>query len=258
MLEQKSARNKDRVQAVDSVFKVLEVLSANPYGLTLSEVAEMTELSRAAARRYLLSLVGNGYAVQQGRRFCLSTKIVAVARQWLDDGQIWNLAQPILKSVTGELQESCSVGQLSGGDVIYVARSAARRLMSVQISVGTHLPAYCTSMGQVLLANLADDVRQTIVEKIEFEALTVHSLINVSQLNERLGNVRKQDYALVEEELELGLCSIAVPIRHPNGEVIYALNLSAPKNRFSGEELVAKALPILNDARDKIQQLILD
>lgn len=258
MPQQKPTRNKDRVQAVDSVFKTLETLAANPDGLTLSELAEITELSRAAARRYLLSLVANGYAVQQGRRFCLSTKIVGVARQWLNDGQIWNLAQPILKSVTQILQESCSVGQLSGAEVIYVARSAARRLMSVQISVGTHLPAYCTSMGQVLLANLADEVRQTIVQNVEFNALTAHSLTKISQLNDRLGEVRKQGYALVEEELELGLCSIAVPIHHPNGDVVFALNISAPKNRFSGQELVSTALPILIDARDKIQQLILD
>lgn len=258
MSEQKPIQNKDRVQAVDSVFKTLEILSVHPFGLTLSEVAEMTELSRAAARRYLLSLVGNGYAVQQGRRFCLSSKIVSVARQWLNDGQIWNLAQPILKSVTGELQESCSVGQLSGAEVIYVARSAARRLMSVQIAVGTHLPAYCTSMGQVLLAHLADDARRRMVRDIEFEALTIHSLTSVSELEARLEEVREQGFAVVEEELELGLCSIAVPIRHPNGDVVYALNVSAPKDRFSGEELVGKALPILNDARDEIQRLILE
>lgn len=258
MQDQPNTRNKNHVQAVDSVFKTLEILSAHPQGLSISEMAELSHLSRAAARRYLLSLVANGYAVQAGRRFNLSTKIVAVARQWLNQGQIWNLAQPILKSVTDHLQESCSVGQLSGTNVVYVARSAARRLMSVQISIGTHLPAYCTSMGQVLLANLSEDLRQVALNNAELTPLTEHSITQKSKLSTRLNLVKEQGFALVEEELELGLSSIAVPIHHPNGDVVFALNLSAPKNRFSGQELVATALPILNDARNKIQQLILD
>lgn len=251
-------RNKDHIQSVEFVFKVVEILAEHPYGLVLTEVAELASLTRPAARRYLLSLVANGYAVQEKRRFKLSSRIVTVARQWINNAHFWRLAQPILNHVTDQLQESCSVAELSGRDIVYVARSAARRIMAVQISVGTQLPIYCTSMGQVLLAHQPKYLQDNIILDTKFERGSDKSLKNTQQIRQRIVEIKRQGYAIVDEELELGICSIAIPIYHPNGDVKSALNLSAPKARFSTQQLVEQALPLLTQARDKIEMLVID
>lgn len=258
MNSDKQPPNKDRVQAVEYVFRVMDVLANHPHGLVLTEVSELTDLSRAAARRYLLSLVANGYATQEKRRFKLTARIVSLARQWLNNAHIWTLAQPILNKVTETLEESCSIAEFSGEDIIYVARSAARKIMTVQIAIGTKLPIYCTSMGQVLLAFQSLESRNAIVSKMKFERGTHKSISSEKAMYERLDLIRKRGYAINDEELELGLCSIAVPIRNPNGEITTALNLSAPTTRFNAKDLFEKALPVITSARNEIELLILD
>lgn len=251
-------RNKDHIQSVELVFKVVEILAEHPYGLVLTEVAELAGITRPAARRYLLSLVANGYALQEKRRFKLSSRIVSVARQWISNAQIWRLVQPVLNKVTDKLHESCSIAEISGQDIVYVARSAARRIMTVQISVGTQLPIYCTSMGQVLLAYQSKQIQTDLISKMNFNKGTEKSIATAKEMSARIDLIKKQGYVIVDEELELGLCSLAVPIRRPNGEVKTALNISAPKSRFSSTNFIGKILPELIKARDEIETLIID
>src|SRR5690606_17205843 len=127
----------------------VEILARHPSGLTLTEVASEAALTRAGARRLLLTLVASGYAAQNGRRFVLTARLLSLARTWLDSAAHWSHAEPILRSISATLGESCSAAVLEGEDVVYVARAAGRRILSVSLNVGTHLPAYCTSMGRV-------------------------------------------------------------------------------------------------------------
>lgn len=258
MKPQTSPRNKDHIQSVEFVFNVIEILVEHPHGLVLTEVAELADLTRPAARRYLLSLVANGYAVQDKRRFKLSSRIVSIARQWISNAQIWQLAQPILNEVTVQLQENCSVAELSGHDIVYVARSAAHRIMTVQISVGTQLPIHCTSVGQVLLTYQSKKTQAKLISEMNFDRGTSKRIVNSKEMYTRIETVKKQGYAIADDELEFGLCSIAIPIRQPNGEVKNSLNIAAPKSRFSSIELVEKALPILKKARVEIEKLIIE
>ncbi|MHC0054389.1 IclR family transcriptional regulator domain-containing protein [Actibacterium sp. D379-3] len=250
--------DRNRVQSVDHALRVIELLSTQPQGLSLTEVAEQTGLTRAGARRYLLTLVANGYAVQQGRHFMLSSRIVGIARQWLAAAPFWSLAQPYLRAVTEALDESCSAAVLNGLDVVYVARSASRhRVMAVQIAVGTHLPAYCTSMGQVLLAHLPQTALAGYLNAVHLVPRTDTTLTDRAALIARLSEVREQGYAVVEGELESGLCSIAVPIVRPDGEIEAALNMSAPSARMPAARLVERALPELVRARKGVEALFL-
>ena len=146
--------DRDNVGSLQRGLAVMEILAAHPGGLTLTEMAEKAGLTRAAARRFLLTLVAAGYASQDGRRFQLSPRLLSVARTWLQGASLWSFAERFMREVAAELDESCSAGVLSGEDVVYVARVPGRHILSVALHVGTRLPAWCTSMGRVLLADL--------------------------------------------------------------------------------------------------------
>ena len=133
---------------------VMEILAAHPAGLTLTEMAERAELTRAGARRFLLTMVAAGYAIQDGRKFVLSPRLISVARSWLSGSSLWTFAEPYMRAVSLALNESCSAAILVDEDVVYVARVAGRRIVSVGLHVGTRLPAHCTSMGRILLSGL--------------------------------------------------------------------------------------------------------
>ena len=146
--------DRDNVGSLQRGLAVMEILAAHPGALTLTEMAEKTGLTRAAARRFLLTLVAAGYASQDGRKFQLSPRLLSVARTWLQGASLWSFAERFMREVAAELAESCSAGVLSGEDVVYVARVPGRHILSVALHVGTRLPAWCTSMGRVLLADL--------------------------------------------------------------------------------------------------------
>ena len=137
--------------------------------MTLTEMAAAAGLTRAGARRLLLTLVAAGYAAQDGRRFALTPRLLGLARQWLDGTPLWSFAEPHMRVVAGELKESCSAAVLSDEDVVYVARVPGERIMSVALHVGTRLPAWCTSMGRVLLSGLGDDQLAAFLDRAAIE-----------------------------------------------------------------------------------------
>ena len=210
---------RDNVGSLQRGLAVMEILAAHPGGLTLTEMADKAELTRAGARRFLLTLVAAEYAVQTGRRFSLSPRLLSVARTWLQGASLWSYAEPFMREVASRLNESSSAAVLSGEDVVYVARVPGRHILSVALHVGTRLPAWCTSMGRVLLSDLP-----------------------APQLREFLAS---------------GLRSIAVPIHGRSRKIVAAINVSTQSSRFTPAEMKREILPHLLAAARNIEDFFI-
>jgi len=181
--------------------------------MTLSQVAKRTNMPRAAARRFLHTLRTLGYVTSDGRVFSLTPQVLSLGYSFLSSMTIWEVAQPFMEEVSRQVHESCSMSVLEGNDIVYVARVPTKRIMSIALGIGARLPAHCTSMGRVLLANLPDDELGEYFSTSEREAFTPHTVTSESALRAILDKVREQQYALVDQELELGVRSIAVPLQ---------------------------------------------
>jgi IclR family pca regulon transcriptional regulator len=219
--------------------------------MTLSQVANRTDLTRATARRFLYTLIDIGYMDTDGRDFWLTPRVLELGFAYLSSLGIPQIATPHLQRLTQRVNESSSVSILDGSDIVYVARVPLRRIMAVAISVGTRFPAYATSMGRVLLAGLEPDALDRALEMTSFVPLTPQTITDRDELISSLDQVRKQGWAFVDQELEMGLQSIAAPIFDAQGRVAAAANISLGANRFSSDP-VKDFLPALLDTTRKI------
>ncbi len=244
---------RDIVGSLDRGLGVLEILAAHTEGLTLTETAERAGLTRAGARRLLLTLVAAGHARQEGRRFLLTAKLLSLARTWLQDVSLWDYAQPFLREVSAATNESCSAAVLAGTDVVYVARIPGPRIMSIALNVGTRLPAWCTSMGRVLLAGVSDAERADALARSTIRKNTPKTLTELKTIETAIAAAERDGYALVDEELEPGLLSIAVPVRDRSGRIVAAINVPAQSGRHTPESLQDRALPHLKRAAAAIE-----
>lgn len=251
--DQVAAPDRDQVGSLSRGLAVMEVLAAHPQGLTLTEMADKAGLTRAGARRFLLTLVASGYAVQDGRVFRLSSRLISVARAWLGGASLWNFAEPFMRGVSQRFGEACSAAVLSGEDVVYVARVPGRHILSVALHVGTRLPAFCTSMGRVLLSDLPPGDLDTFLSRADIHALTERTITDRAALRAAILAAGTDGYALVDEELEPGLRSIAVPIRDRTGRAAAAINVSTQSARLSAQTMTDDVLPALRDAARRIE-----
>ena len=247
-----AGRRTDFVQSLDRGLAVIRCFSSERPSLTLSEVAERTGLTRAAARRFLLTLQELGYVGSSGRQFSLRPRVLALGYAYLSSFSVAQIAQPHLEDLAEELHESCSVSVLDGDDIVYVARASANRIMTIALTVGTRLPPYPTSMGRVLLAWLPETELDAILGRTELRKLTERTVTDPAQLREILAKVRAQGWAAVDQELEAGVRSIAVPIRDSSGRVVAAINASAHAARVPMRTLEKEFLPRLLDAAQQI------
>ncbi|MEP0324355.1 IclR family transcriptional regulator domain-containing protein [Bauldia litoralis] len=223
--------------------------------MTLSEAAEVTGLSRAAARRVLLTLAELGYVAQDGRRFSLAPRILELGFAYLTTQSWIDRAEPLMKELSHSLQESCSAAILQGTEIVYVARMPApHRIMSTTIAVGTRLPAFFTSLGRIQLGFLNDVVLSQALEGLDLKAYTPQTIVDRAALHRRVLADREQGYSLVDEELEKGLRSLAVPIVTRSGVNVAAINLSAHSSRASGGELRERFLPELREVAHQISR----
>jgi IclR family pca regulon transcriptional regulator len=217
--------------------------------LTLTEVAERTDMTRAAARRFLLTLVALGYARSDGKYFELTPSVMEIGYAYLSSIDLWEALQPDLADVTEKLHESCSASVLDGTEIVYVARSASRhRVISIGLSVGSRLPAHATAMGQVLLAALGEDGLDAYLAEAVLARFTEKTVSDAAALRARLETVAHQGYAIADQELEYGLRSLAVPLRGRDGAALAAMNVSVHAGRVGAETLAASYLPVLRAA----------
>jgi IclR family transcriptional regulator, pca regulon regulatory protein len=248
-----SPRGPDFVQSLERGLAVIGAFDAEHPELTLSEVAAATGVTRAAARRFLLTLAELGYVRSEGRYFSLTARVLELGYAYLSSLSLPQIAEPHLESLVAEVNESSSVSVLNGTDVVYVARVPTSRIMTVVISVGTRFPAYATSMGRVLLAGLPDDQLESYLAGVRLEPLTSRTISSVAALRGELARVRGQGFALVNQELEDGLRAIAVPVRDRAGKVIAAVNVSAHASRTSLEVMRRDLLPPLQKTAGRIE-----
>ncbi|MGY6020335.1 IclR family transcriptional regulator domain-containing protein [Streptomyces spinosirectus] len=238
---------------VESLARGLTVLTSfgeGRAGLTLTEVARATGLARATARRALITYEHLGLVRARGRVFELTPRVLALGFPPLSRTSLPEIAAPHLAELAGRVHESASLAVLSGGDIQYTARVATRRIMSVNITLGTRLPAYATSMGRVLLADLPPADRPL---PLTLRPFTPHTLTDPDALARLLDDVRTRGHALVDEELEEGLRSIAVPVHDRTGRVVAALNVAMHAARHTVEECERDILPELRAAADRIE-----
>jgi IclR family pca regulon transcriptional regulator len=247
------ARDGAFVQSLERGLLVIRALDA-PEPQALSEVARATGLSRAAARRFLLTLEQLGYVRQARGRFALTPRVLDLGYAYLSSLTLPEVAQPHLERLVEQVHESSSVSVLDGDDVVYVARVPTRRIMSVTISVGTRFPAYATSMGRVLLAGAPDERVDATLARADLRKLTARTITSVDVLRQAIEQVRQEGYALVDEELEIGLRSIAVPIRDAVGAVVAAVNLSAQASRTTVADMRRRLLPALRETAAAIER----
>lgn len=224
------------VQSLSRGLAVIRALNS-PDPMTLSEVARASSLTRASARRFVLTLEELGYVRQSGGRFALTPRVLELGFAYLSALGLPEVAAPHLERLVEAVRESSSVSVLDGESVVYVARVPTRRIMNVVINVGTRFPAYATSMGRVLLAGLDSEECTELLDQIELVPLSHDTITTRPQLEAELELVRRAGYAIVDQELESGLRSVAAPIRDRHDRVIAAINLAVPAARVSVDEI---------------------
>jgi IclR family pca regulon transcriptional regulator len=255
-LDDQVGGDRDFVASLEKGLLVIEAFDASRPRLTLSEVAKLTGITRAAARRYLLTLTKLHYADFDGRYFSLSPRILRLGYAYLASTSLPARVQPFLERISESTGESSSSALLDGDDIVYIARSATRRIMSIGLGVGSRLPAYCTSLGRAILAYQPEDAIDAYLQRVQLDPRTPKTVTNKAELRTILAATRDQGYALVNEELEFGLRSIAVPVVQKNGQVVIALNLSAQAARVSAVEMIERFLPPLRAASDALRYIL--
>ena len=239
------ANKTDIIASMLKGLSVIEAFRAEHPRLSISEVSEITGLDRATARRCLLTLHEGGYADYDGKFFTLTPRVLRLGMGALAALPLAQLVQPWLDQLSDQIGQSTSVSILDDTEIVYLARAAQRRVMSIGLMPGSRLPAHCTSMGRVLLAALPEAEARGLIERSDLSPRTAFSLTDPEEILARLAQVRREGYALIDQEVEPGLRSIAVPLYSARGRVVAALNTGVAAVQGSAEELVTLYLPAL-------------
>lgn len=235
---------------------VLRAFSDAPGAQTIAQLSGRTGIPRAAVRRCLHTLRQLGYVDSELNNFSLRPKVLALGYAYLSSTPLTTSAQPCLDGLSRQLGESSSLAVLEDDQVLYVARASASRVMSVSLGAGSKLPAYCTSLGRVLLAHLPQAELDAYLARTELAPRTEYTVTDRDGLRAVLTQVREHGYAINNEELELGLRSIAVPVRGASGRVLAALNVGAQATRVSPERMVDAFLPVLRRSAQELSMLV--
>lgn len=236
---------RDLIAGLEKGLQVIEAFDQERSRLTISEVAQRTGLTRAAARRYLITLTHLGYIRQQDKLFSLTPQVLRLGQSYLHSARLPRIAQPLLYRLAYSLQEAASVGVLDHDQLVCVAAVSAGRLVSATLQPGTRVPAFFTANGRVLLAALPQPQIDDFLQRLQPEAITAHTIVNKERLLLEIARTREQGYAIVDQELELGLRTIAVPVRDFRGETVAAINISVHAARIAVEDIRESCLPAL-------------
>lgn len=243
------AEARERIAGLEKGLAIIEAFGAGRPPLTLSEAAQVTGLSRASARRCLRTLEHLGYAEFDGKYFRLAPRVLRLGHAYLTSTPVPKLVQPVLETMSERSGESASVSILDGTDIVFVARSTTRRSLSVGVGVGTRLPAYCAATGRVMLAAGTDAAAREALRAMPLRKLTPKTLTGLGELLDAVRAARTQGYAIGDEEIELGLRVIAVPVVDSAGRTVAAMSLAVQTKRMSREDMVKRLLPVLEGGR---------
>lgn len=252
-VERGGERPAEFVQSLERGLAVIRAFSATRPRMTLAEVARQTGMTRATARRFLITLEALGYVSSDGRAFFLRPRVLQLGYAYLSSFTVAEVAQDHLEELADQLHESCSASVLDGEDIVYIARSSTNRIMTIGLSVGTRLPAHCTSMGRVLLAGLPAADLDRYLQGASLHARTARTITDPHRLRAEIDVVRSQGWALLDQELEEGVRSVAVPVRDAGGQVVAAINTSAHATRVTLDTLRTAFLPALRTCGEQIE-----
>lgn len=247
---------RDHVSSLARGLDVLRAFNRTRRKMTLSEVAAETDNTRAGARRILLTLVHEGYAIADGKLFDLTPQVLELGYSVLSSKGAWDIARPFIDHLSEQLRESSSAAVLDKFDVVYVSGAQYHRVLSVGITIGARFPAHFTATGRVLLAAQPEEQWPAIVEALPKTKLTERTVTDRSQFREILETVRAQGWALVDQEMEIGLITIAVPLRNSAGGLVGAINVSVPTVRMTPADMQGHVLPRLLETAASIAQAL--
>lgn len=245
-------RGPEFVQSLERGLAVIRAFSRERPTLTLSEVADETGLARAAARRFLLTLKELGYVDSDGRRFSLKPRVLELGYSYLSSLPVWEIARPHLEQLAETVRETTSASVLDGTDIVFVVRVETKRIMSMTLGVGSRLPAWATAMGRVLLADLPPARLDAYFAQVKLDRLSERTVTNKRELRRIIEQARKQGYTLVDQEVEEGVRSLAVPIKSSGGRAEAALTVCSHASRVSVERIMDEFLPLVLDTSKKI------
>lgn len=254
--EMDTPASRDLIAGLEKGLQVIEAFDQERSRLTMTEVAQRTGLTRAAARRYLITLVYLGYARQQDKLFWLTPKVLRLGQSYLHSARLPRIVQPLLYRLAYSLGEAASAGVLEGDELVCVAAVTAGRVVSATLQPGTRVPAFFTANGRVMLASLPQVEVEQCLARLHIEPLTEYTIVNKDRLLLEIVRTRAQGYALINQELELGLRTLAVPLRNFRGEIVAAMNVSVHADRMAAEEMVERCLPALLKVQVELAALL--
>ncbi len=249
-------KSSDVMSSMVKGLRVLEVFGADRPKVTITEAAAATDLDRATARRCLLTLHHAGYADYDGKFFTLTPRAMRLGLGAIASLPLPQLVQPWLDQLTEQIGQSCSVSILDGTEIVYLARAAQKRVMSIGLMPGSRLPAHCTSMGRVLLAELPREEAKAIVERSDLTPRTRNSVTDPEEIMKRVDEARNNGYALIDQEVEIGLRSIAVPLVDGRGKAVAALNTGMAATQDKAQALIPTYLPRLLKVQSGLKRVL--
>ncbi|WP_296018998.1 IclR family transcriptional regulator C-terminal domain-containing protein [uncultured Agrobacterium sp.] len=251
-----TVKGRDMMGGLAKGLSIIEAFSAERPKLSISEAADIAELDRATARRCLLTLAELGYAAYDGKFFTVTPKVLRLGTACLATMPLPRIVQPFLDQMSENIGQSTSVSILDDIEIVYVARAAQRRVMSIALMPGSRLPAYCTSMGRVLLSSLTVEDRRVLLERSAITARTPMTLTDIDALLAEIEETAARGYAMIDQEVEVGLRSLAVPLRNVRGKTVAALNVGVAASAGSMQELVERYLPTLTAVQMELKGLL--
>jgi IclR family pca regulon transcriptional regulator len=250
-------RATDFVESLDRGLRLLQKFGATSGPTTLSDLARAAELPRATARRILFTLEHAGFVATDGKLFTLTPHVLTLAASYLRSSQVVTVLQPVLDRVATSAQEISSLAVLDGEDVVFIARGSPARVFSAGLDIGYRLPAFCTSVGRVMLGQWDDAELASLLSAMRREPMTPHTATDPAALLATIIADRAQGYSLVDREAEPGFRSISVPIRRYDGTIIAAINMGAHVDRVSTAEMIERFLPLLRDGAESVKSMLL-
>ena len=246
----------DFIESLDRGLRVLELFGGGQQPMTLSDLAKAADLPRATARRILFTFERAGFVESDGKLFGLTPRVLVLASSYLASNHVVSVLQPVLDRLSSDAQEISSMAILDGNDVVFIARASPTRIFSAGIDVGYRLPAFCSSVGRVLLSRLPDAELVAALDKMDLAPLTPFTVTDRKLLLKAIAADRAQGYSLVDREAEPGFRSISVPVRRYDGAVVAAINMGAHVDRVSATEMVERFLPRLRDAAASVKSML--
>jgi IclR family pca regulon transcriptional regulator len=254
--EEKAREGSEFIETLDRGLRVIQSFGIDRRPMTLSDLSKSANLPRATVRRILMTLVKSGFVVSDERLFSLTPRVLLLASAYLTSNQISTVMQPLMDEVAGKAKEVCSLAILDGEEVVFIARSSPARVFSTGLDIGYRLPAFCTSVGRVLLGRLANDELTRTVDGMKLAAQTQSTLLDKPAVIATIIADRTKGYSLVDQEAEEGFRSISVPIRRYDGAVIAAANIGAHVDRITTGEMIDRFLPLLKEMSLAAQPLL--